>query len=223
MKYCSSQVTGIFLFAGIFMLLLVGSGCNDCKDSDPITLLAGRNLKAYGVFKPGTYWIYQNDSTLLLDSIAVSNYMYDTVPVQIPCGKNNSNMKISSYLENFYTYLTSYTFNKNYLLKVEINQPVLFSLVDQAADTLFIDAVCADTSFCKIIDTLRIIRITPPINYDHYEYMNVYERIDSSSSVEDGNLVYYYSAAHYGIVKKQIQHPDHTIDSWSLLRFHIVQ
>jgi hypothetical protein len=197
-----------FIVLGTTMFFFMA--CNSCK-TEPILIYASKDLTAVGAFKPGTIWVYQNDSTFEQDSVIVTDYQYlpDTVT-----GECKQKAVIANYKEAIYTYATSLFFNENFKWTVKVGQPVLLSKDTLPADTIFIDAACTDTSFCSVIDTLVLNGIS---------YVNVYERIDSSSSLEDGKLTHYYSLPFYGIIKKEIFNADSTIESWSLVYSQIVQ
>lgn len=191
------------------MSLMFGS-CDRCK-TDPILIYAGKDLKATGAFKPGTFWVYQNDSTLQLDSVVVISYEYLPDTITEECKGKQVPL---NYKEQYFTTTTSFFYNLNYLWTVKVGEPVLLANESGAADTIYTDAPCTDTSFCGVIDTLIVNNI---------KFTNVYERIDSSSVLNDGKLVYFYSAPSFGIIKKEIYDEDGAIESWSLLYSNIVQ
>jgi hypothetical protein len=59
----------ILLTAICLPLLLVMGACKPDKTKDPITITYKLGeVKDYMVFKPGTYWVYQNDITGEIDS-----------------------------------------------------------------------------------------------------------------------------------------------------------
>jgi hypothetical protein len=59
----------IFLTAICLPLLLLIGACKPDKPKDPITITYKLGeVKDYMVFKPGTYWVYQNDITGEIDS-----------------------------------------------------------------------------------------------------------------------------------------------------------
>ena len=195
-----------------WMIIAAFSDCNSCKNVEPITLHAGRNLKATGVFQPGSYWIYTNDSTLQTDSEVVSNYRSELQPVYGPCGNNDST--IVSNQEFFSTDITSVTLGDTYLLTTGLAQPVLYSRNGSSVDTIFIDLPCTDSNVCRTYDTLRVGFLT---------FYNVRERIDSISNVYEGSRVNYFTANGLGIIKKQVEEPGNYVESWSLSRWHIIQ
>lgn len=204
LKYAFSLL--IFLMMSNFFY-----SCNSCKNLEPITLYASRNLTATGVFQPGSYWIYRNDTTFETDSVIVTNYQYQLQPVYGPCGNKDS--AIVSNKEFFFTTLTSITSGQNYLFSTGIAQPLLLTS-NNLTDTVFIDEPCTDSAVCLLHDSLNISGLL---------FYNVRERIDSISNIEAGNAVHYFTANGLGIVKKEIYEPGNFIESWSLKRWHIIQ
>ena len=166
---------------------------------------------SYGIFKPGTLWVYQNDSTGALDSVTVTAYEYKVDTLFETCKDNEV---ISNYEENFYTYSTSSFYNIDYVSWVKVSQPLLVSETGNAPDTLFSTASCIDTGYCNLLDTFRVFR---------KKYPDVYERIDSSSELYDGKLVHFYSAPEFGLIKREILIADSTWETWSLIHSTIVQ
>jgi hypothetical protein len=191
---------------------MVTGSCNNCKDTDPILLYASGNSKYTGAFKPGTWWVYQDDSTFARDSVAVTSQEYITDTTTEPC--KNDQLKVVNYKETFLTHTTSFLFSENYLWTVKVGEPVLLSKENSSPDTVYTDAACIDTGFCAIIDTLIVGGI---------KYPAVYLRIDSVSSTEDGNLTRFYTALHFGLIKKEIVTADSSVQSWSLVKSVIVQ
>ncbi len=186
------------------------SGCNPCK-TEPILIYASKDLKAIGTFKSGTLWVYQNDSTLVLDSIVVTGFQDTPDTVMEFCQDDSVPL---NYRESILTFTHSFLFDEDYILTVKVGAPVLLSKENLSADTIFIDAPCADSSYCNVIDTFLL---------NGNSFLQVYERIDSSSSLENGRLTHFYSAPNYGIIKKQIYNADSTIESWSLVYNKILQ
>src|ERR1051326_4095167 len=65
-----------FHFCFFFFLCSLGlSSCHPCpKEADPLpTSPITGDLYDFGKFDVGTYWIYQNDSTLTIDSVAIQS------------------------------------------------------------------------------------------------------------------------------------------------------
>jgi hypothetical protein len=186
------------------------TACNKCA-TDPILLYAGKEIMSYGIFKPGTLWVYQNDTTGVLDSVTVTGYEY-RIDTSFETCKDNE--VIANYEENFYTFSRSSFYDVDYVTWVKVSQPLLVSKAGNAPDTLFSTASCIDTGYCNLLDTFRVFR---------KKYPDVYQRIDSSSGLYDGKLVRFYSAPEFGLIKREILIADSTWETWSLIHSIIVQ
>lgn len=197
--------------AGItFLMSLLLTSCNKCK-TDPILIYASTDILDVGIFKPGTFWVYENVSTGERDSVIVTEFIYGQDTIREACGDGQSDV---NYLETFYTYTSSFFYGVNYISMVKTGQPLQVAKENYPADTLFSTAACTDTGYCNIIDTLQVYR---------KKYANVYERIDSSSDLYDGRLVHFYSAPNYGLIKREILVTDSIWETWRLVNSNIVQ
>lgn len=192
------------------MMNLSFYGCNSCK-TDPIVLYASKEVTDIGIFKPGTFWVYENKITGEHDSVSVSSYQYVLDTILENC---KDQQVTTNYSESFYTYSTSYFYVVNYISSVKVGQVLLMAKENQGGDTLFSTASCIDIGYCNVIDT---------VNVAHKKYANVYQRIDSSSDLYDGRLVRFYSAPHYGLIRKEILVADSTWETWNLIHYEIVQ
>lgn len=205
-EYCIS-VRGILLLA---LVLNLTTGCNNCK-TDPILIYASKEVTNIGIFKPGTFWVYQNELTGERDSVIVTDYEYLPDTIRETCKDQQVDV---NYEESFFTYSSSFFYSTNYVSWVKVAQPLLVSKENYPADTLYSTASCTDTGYCNVIDTLKVFGVS---------YLNVFERIDSSSDLYDGRLVHFYSAPNVGLVKREILISDSTWESWGLVNSVIVQ
>jgi hypothetical protein len=199
------------LVVGFFCVSYFMTGCNDCK-TDPILIYASKDLKGVGAFKPGTFWVYQNDFTHVRDCVIVTSFEDVADTIFEACQNNGT--AVANFTQTLYTHTTSLLFNENYVWKVQVGEPVLLAKENFDPDTIYVDAQCTDTSFCSIVDTLQIGSI---------KYLNVYERIDSSSSLEDGQLTHFFSLPKFGIIRREVLNPDNSFESWSLVHAYIIQ
>ena len=71
----------------LFLPFLLSSSCNNpCKGPDVVPLNSlSQDVRDYGIFQVGTYWVYKNDSTFAIDSIAVIATKTDTLPMDKDC------------------------------------------------------------------------------------------------------------------------------------------
>lgn len=197
--------------AALFMLWnLLFTGCNKCA-TDPILLYASGQVISYGIFKPGTLWIYQNDSTGALDSVEVTGYEYTMDTLYESC---NGKETALNYREQFLSYSTSLASGKMFVSSVTVGPYLEVAEAGGMPDTLYASGSCVDTGYCNLLDTFRVFR---------KKYPDVYVRIDSSSSLYNGQLVRFYSSPGYGLIRREIRLSDNTWETWSLVSAVIVQ
>lgn len=184
--------------------------CNSCK-TDPILLYANHELLDAGIFKPGTYWVYINNITGENDSVVVTAFDYRPDTIREDCEGDPVDV---NYKESYYTYSTSFLYAENYVATAQVGEVLLLGCVSEPADTIFSTASCKDAGYCELIDTMQVF---------HKKYTQVYKRIDSSSAIYDGRLVRFYTAPHFGLIRKEILLPDGTWETWNLAHSVIVQ
>jgi hypothetical protein len=184
------------IFLGLFF-----SQCNPCHEpSDKPLIALPQNVKDYGVFEVGTYWVYQNDSTLQTDSMAVESTHNDTLPISNHCEVG--------FREQAYVDLSSTLLGGSYSLVSQSDQVILISSTSDQPE-IFYSWQNADSLSNHLLDSLEVGGNT---YYDIFTGSNQY-----------GSTTDYLSARHFGIIKKLIYSPSGYVESWSLIRSHIIQ
>ena len=191
-----------YFFLGFFLILLIS-----CKKVPTYGISDG--MKEYFSFKPGSYWIYKNDSTGAIDSTYVKSYQdefieykdYDKVIM------NSEHLAVgfqSVFLGSFYIeHLDCWGSN---ILEVGSRQkPSDTGLVD--GDIAYYPSVQQNQHFITDCDPsdVYIFKVIPADTINGKVYLNVLyseiQRIDSSTS----NQHYYYRKIHFvkhiGIIK----------------------
>lgn len=208
-QFTDRCVTVLLCFISMVVCISLSS-CDSCK-TDPILLYANHELLDAGIFKPGTYWVYINDSTGANDSVVVTAFDFLPDTIREDCKGDPVNV---NYKESYYTYSTSFLYGENYVTTAQIGDVLLWGKISEPADTIFSTASCKDAGYCALIDTMQVF---------HKKYTQVYKRIDSSSAIYDGRLAQFYSAPHFGLIRKEILRPDGTWETWNLTHAVIVQ
>lgn len=70
MKYATALFQGLLALA-LALPLLLGASCHKPEPDEPAAVPLPAELKAYKLFQPGTYWVYQDSASHLLDSVWV--------------------------------------------------------------------------------------------------------------------------------------------------------
>ncbi|MDP4281720.1 MAG: hypothetical protein Q8867_06165 [Bacteroidota bacterium] len=199
----------------IITIIVIILGFNiSCKKEKSYTYYISQELKTYAVFQPGSYWVYKNELTGVLDSSYINippGYTYTHLgehlsdPIWESCNTLYcGNFIYSSYVDqdkyaiDFYSWgstcLMSNKFKPGFLYEIQSN--MYFKDVDE-------------------IDSLVI---------NNNKYYHVLNTQYLSKSIFDGDsIIYsYYLVKSLGLIK--ISKKVHNIDtSWSLLRYHVVQ
>src|SRR5690349_5946955 len=86
----------------LFFCFLIASCKDPCKPPDTIIMYSlSPDVKDYGVFKLGTFWVYINDSTQQKDSARVTVALLDTFPIEESCIGGVTEYFTSGYVERF--------------------------------------------------------------------------------------------------------------------------
>jgi hypothetical protein len=185
------------------------------------------NEKHFGVYNVGSYWIYQNDSTLIQDSV----YVYSLSNVDLG----------QQYDADIYSYegLSSAAHSV-----VDSNVSIAYTLratSDNAANLRHSFYYCCDTTQTSWSTELKIYdfgsrsvyegtQLIAPLNQyivNGNSFDNVYKtKTDSVHGIFAGPdiaSIELFIAKDVGIIKWTIKYvPDSTV-SWSILRYHVVR
>jgi len=207
----------------LFVLIVCGillQACNHCpKQADPLPYypIAG-DLSDFGKFEVGTYWIYQNDSTLSIDSIAIDSIVegkqhpvgnFEDCYKEIIVAEIDLRKEFFSLNQNGFTQLMLWGTEQLLLFGTPINtwpySPELYLIYGES---------CNDTTYCKFLDSLKVL------NQLYYDVMVTRSK---SCQLDDMDSTNYYLARNMGLVKKVVFQPSGYVESWSLAHSKIIQ
>ena len=193
----------------IFSSLLLFS-CNDpCKPPQDVDFYdLTDDVRDFGVFQTGTYWVYQNDSTLQIDSVAVGATQLDTLTVEESCIGITTEYFITDYVVKFDATLTSSLFADSKTLESQLGMVNLISILPNQ-----VNLYNSKDTLSNLLDSMDV---------DGKIYYNVYAATNFKSVLDDSLDATYYSARNFGTIKKLVQDSTYT-HSWSLIRSHIIQ
>jgi len=88
------KITAMKKLAYLLFISICLTGCQKCKKKqpEPVVYTNGsfnQSVKNYGVFKPGTYWVYQDSISGILDSVWVYQYAETTDTIENPTNTFN--------------------------------------------------------------------------------------------------------------------------------------
>jgi len=212
-----------YFTAVMLILFLLSCQKNPCKHP-PIRYLSPE-IKDHGLFKPGTYWVYQNDSTMQLDSITIVSIDTGT-KAEWSEAEECGGMYIIFYGEYASSNTSNNSMGTSFYYHISETMPgAVFFYENDTANIFASDfVVIYIESFLQsyINDSLYEVISEMTLNGNYFE--NVYERKYFNSPIENGLRTNYYSASNYGLIKKEVfDSISANVESWSLLRYHIIQ
>ena len=223
----------IIIIATCFTVLI------SCKKDKPIqppvysNYTPSQPVKDYAIFKPGTYWVYQDSTTHLLDSVWVYYYKETTDTF-----KKAENQYSVSPVYLYRTFSSKYRSNN----LVEFN--TTFEVVN--GSNMVLESVIDSTGFVgqyvKLFSPFIENKQMSYITQDNCTFLKAYPLITFNGSVYNNTIKYNHSrdfsnyyfinyqhfenktntyfASQIGMIRKEI--PDSN-KVWNLIRYHIVQ
>jgi len=209
------------------------TACTKCKkdkkpDEPGFSSPVNPDLYAYAYFKPGTYWVYQDSITEILDSVYVISSDSGTYT-----NTSNNNGQIKGIFHWFYCYMISsydhYKY-KNWMdQSYEVNGSV--STVNrvriQMPNSGINGGTTINTAIISIGKSLGVSLdyVTYQFYYNTFlvkahSYSATQKWFNYNSNCDDDQNTNYYITKNIGIVRRE------QLDSnriWNLIRYHIVQ
>ncbi len=170
-------------------------------------------------FKPGSYWVYKNDTTAALDSIVVDSVsngldiMYLSGVSQTTFEYYTMNMHSFGTSQYYYDYLFSNFFIRSGHLWSDFDvtgQPTLETNCDTG--TVFYDA--------------KMVAKYTSLILNGNNFTNIVESKVTAAhqnQQEFTNDTYFFYSPSAGLIKKEIDLGGGNIQSWSILRWHIIR
>ena len=227
--------TTIRKIAYILFISICLTGCQKCKKKQPEPDLGfsspvNTDLYAYAYFKPGTYWVYQDSISGILDSVYITfanKGTYTNGDAEVAQGYYRGTFSwfscdaISSY--DHYKYQNwmdqSYEVNNN-IPRVFRERYIMPGSGNKNGKTIHLAMVGKGTTLYISLDHL--------IYANYYNSFVVMSKVFSStqkwmnygSNCDDDQNTNYYIAKNIGIVRREQLDSNRT---WNLIRYSIVQ
>jgi hypothetical protein len=216
-------------FFFIFLSTLLFSGCKkfeyEAYFEEPSKPL--EDLSAYSYFKTGTYWIYKDSASGVEDSMYV---YYDT---SYSYYQNNGWQDEGTYMFyyfNAHSYFDSY----DYTYKISMGN---YSIVtgttgverikrkptDYVGDTYLMHNSIEENAAMSLYTgtgTTYFKRHYDSLNVVTNKFYSVSKFFDTNNETEYHSPTHFYIAKNIGIIRKEKLD---TIQTWNLIRYHIVQ
>jgi hypothetical protein len=209
------------IFTALFCLTIIF--LNSCSKHDSqetntwqsTTYYLADSLKPY-MFKEGSYWVYENDSTHILDSVSVisteRSFFLQTIAHEGANQVEYYKINLHDFRDtvNYYDYLSNSTIRKNSGGENCLGQPVFYLV------SAFSHCCCCGLYYLDAFSSLNINGNT--FNDVKQFKIKVAEQCGSNFI----NDTYYYYKDGIGVVRKQFDDGNGNIDTWSLKRWHVI-
>ena len=211
------------LFILTFVVIgLTFSSCRKDKsidNSDPTKCFyLNASIKPYQ-YKTGSYWIYKNDTTGILDSVVVTSTENDFYWLQPPVhGQTGS--KYEYYKINFKSFATSLTYN-DYLTMYYIKRNGGGDY-GQNGQPIFM----ANSDTGSVFNGMKIIAKFSTMTISSNTFSNVVEtKITASQQYQPmfTNDTYLYFTDSIGLIKKVTDLGGGNFESWSIKRWAVMK
>jgi hypothetical protein len=195
----------------IFSFVLVVTAC---KKEETKYIKLSSEMKEWAWFKPGSYWVYQNEATGELDSVYV---IKDTLDHDF----NYSDETLRSKTEKVEIQMMNSKKNK-----IIIEASFQCKIIEKS----LLNELIMGYEFLKMNSKNEIVFDSSMIYYDKYAiheilFNNVYQyktRTIYYGSDYQINFNYYFISKNYWIIKK-IETRNNVTNTWNLIRYQIVQ
>ena len=206
----------------LLILIILGLSLiiNNCKDKDEIIRHVDPELKAWGLYQKGTWWVYEEEKTKNIDSFWVDSvdfkYLYD----------DNFNKK---KWEDIYCYFRSENIYEDYAFvissygkNVQLFRFKNFIPINSENSTLLNLPLKTGQRFasCDAFKWSEIDTIFNLLNVFGINFENVVKVYDMCNRAYKNQPTYFYTAKNIGIIRKEF--PDIN-QIWNLKRFKIIQ
>lgn len=204
--------TGIYFLLGFILLV-------SCKKEAPPEIhytYLNETLEPY-MFKTGTYWVYGNNSTGLLDSVVVTETKHGFFKEPPMSPGTPSNKQIEFFKITMYSFLNANSYT-NFLFSGLVTrngnespyfgQPILFP-------EYAVGYHLKGAYFYDVIDTLGINENL----FFNVIQMKIVSEEQQELIFEDDTYLYYQD--NIGLIKKEVDLGQEQFESWSLVRWHI--
>jgi hypothetical protein len=211
------------------------TGCQKCKKKQPepdagFNSPVNTDLYAYAYFKPGTYWVYQDSITNILDSVYVTyanNGTYTNGDAEVAQGYYRGTFNwfkcemISSY--DHYKYQNwmdqSYEVNNN-IPRVFREKHMMPGSGSNFGKTIHLATIPVGNQLTVYPDYVYYKSFYPSFLANDNLFYNVQKWLNAHSIVDNEQNTNYYIAKNTGIIRREQLDSNRT---WNLIRYNIIQ
>jgi len=206
----------------LILLLVIGLMTSCKKETPPEEFYyqyLSSSLKPY-MFKSGSYWVYENDSTGIVDSIVVTATKHDFF-ILSPTGpgQTGTQTKVEYYKLEIYDVLnvTSYIDFLHGSVVIRNGSESGISYLGQPI-LLAHSPIGSTSNGAQVWDTISVLNVGSNTFHGVQEMKIIYSE---QNQIEFDHDTYLYFADSIGLVKKEIDLGSGNIESWSLKRWSV--
>ncbi|GAB2470179.1 hypothetical protein GCM10011375_40990 [Hymenobacter qilianensis] len=222
------------------LLLVVPFACKK-PEPEPEAMPLPTELKAYTLFEPGTYWIYQDSASRQLDSVWVThreafvtrrwdqqynrvNEKYENFRLLTQSSRGGPERVYSVFRTCGLSIPEDASISGYPCWTIRRGLSLPNSTADEGSTTVFPYRIARDQApVGYLFGELKSYWHTAPVPIGNTTYADVLEvNIPLSDRSEYGWPSHYYWAPHVGIVRQRTWYNDQP-QTWTLVRSHIVQ
>ncbi len=208
------------IFIKITVILFVSLALQNCgpSDSEAMYNYIPQETKDWSAYKVGTWWVYEEETSKLRDSVYVYHYL-DSFNEKI-FWKNQYQQGISMYtasslgIDSFHHGVVLDVIMRRINLEIPELTPQCYLLIEHPIKK-GAWKTSGPSSQHTIFDT-----IYPNIQIGDFNFTNVVRANNNMNLAYNYTPTLIYSAKHFGIVRKEF--PEYK-QIWNLVRYNIVQ
>jgi hypothetical protein len=199
----------------IVVLLMSGVGC---KKKEPRHYTISDELKQWYLYQRGSYWIYWNESTNILDSTyveidpAYSTYHSTVSDDVVDTYDHISNKYEGAFVQGFAIDPSEVSCHLNFLNNSSAEYAYLTNVIEGS----YIDISGDRFEYVKHYDTLTFNGIT----FENVRYTKCSRKY--IQKISNSIVLHFYCAKNIGLIKFRFEYNGQDT-TWSLLRFHVIQ
>ncbi len=223
----------------VFILIISIFICQRCKKkTEPIityTFRIPQQLYDYAYFKVGTYWVYQDSVTSIIDSVYVT-YAKEGVYENVDQTANHykgtfgyfRSIATSSYDHYKYENWVDQNWNVNGVLALEkysytvVNREKFITSGSGSnyGTAIFTSDVEVGKKFYSYLDYIEFQQLYSNFTVKTHTFGATQKWYNGKSILDDKQNTYYYISKNIGIVRREQLDSNHI---WNLIRYNIVQ
>lgn len=219
----------------ILLVCVCLTGCQTCKKKQPepdsgFSSPVNTDLYAYAYFKPGTYWVYQDSISGILDSVYITyanSGTYTNGDAEVAQGYYRGTFSwfkcdaISSYdhykYQNWMDQSYEVTSNTPVVKRVRIQMPNSFS---NGGTNINMAIVPIGKTLYVQLDYVNYQSYYDLFSVKTHVFAATQKWFNFNSNCDDDQNTNYYIAKNIGIVRREQLDSNRT---WNLIRYNIIQ